>query len=152
MSSKTRKQQLQGPRPAPLRVSEGSRKIIKKPVIVYLESPKVIQVRPEEFKGTVQRLTGNHAPVGPEEFQGTVQRFTENQAPVMVAADEATGMGISSDGQQEYHDAGSSAFGMPPLMPFDFAAHPSFYHSMWMEIFAKCSRNFISYTKFYIFF
>jgi len=118
MSSKTRKQQLQGPRPAPLRVSEGSRKIIKKPVIVYLESPKV------------QRLTGNHAPVGPEEFQGTVQRFTENQAPVMVAADEATGMGISSDGQQEYHDAGSSAFGMPPLMPFDFAAHPSFYHSM----------------------
>lgn len=73
MSSQTRKQ-MQGPRPAPLTVSRSSTKIIKKklpvpagrsrsPVIIYLKSPTVIHVRPEEFRDTVQRLTGrNRAP------------------------------------------------------------------------------------------
>ncbi|XP_062166939.1 protein MKS1-like [Alnus glutinosa] len=74
VSSQTRKQ-MQGPRPAPLTVSRSSTKIIKKkqpvpapgqsrsPVIIYLKSPTVIHVRPEEFRDTVQRLTGlNQAP------------------------------------------------------------------------------------------
>ncbi|EEF38312.1 VQ motif-containing protein 8, chloroplastic [Ricinus communis] len=66
--SSTRKQ-LQGPRPAPLMVSKNSSKIKKSllphppnhrrsPVIIYLKSPDVIHVTPEEFRGLVQRLTG----------------------------------------------------------------------------------------------
>ncbi|KAJ0027289.1 hypothetical protein Pint_36239 [Pistacia integerrima] len=64
---------LQGPRPAALKVSKSSSKIIKKknnnnnvqriksPVVIYLVSPKIIHVRPEEFMGFVQRLTGKQA-------------------------------------------------------------------------------------------
>ncbi|XP_050383227.1 VQ motif-containing protein 8, chloroplastic-like [Argentina anserina] len=59
--------QLQGPRPAALTVTKNSKKITAKkkrnpenPVIVYLISPKVIHVQPEEFMALVQRLTGNH--------------------------------------------------------------------------------------------
>ena len=42
-------------------VGSESRKIRKKPVIIYLESPKVIHVEPTEFMGLVQRLTGRNA-------------------------------------------------------------------------------------------
>ena len=31
------------------------------PVVVYMKSPKIIEVRSEDFKGVVQQLTGNHA-------------------------------------------------------------------------------------------
>ena len=64
-SSMSRK--LQYPAPAPLMVSKNSSKIKKRvvpnqgrssPVIVYLKSPDIIHVRPEDFMGTVQRLTG----------------------------------------------------------------------------------------------
>ncbi|KAK7337348.1 hypothetical protein VNO77_17915 [Canavalia gladiata] len=69
MNSYARKEvQLQGPKPAALMVNKNSTKIKKQhlsrtnrsPVIVYLRSPKVIHVRPEEFMGLVQQLTGNH--------------------------------------------------------------------------------------------
>lgn len=57
---------LQGPRPTALTVSKSSKKAMAKkkpnpsnPVIVYLISPKIIHVQPEEFMGLVQRLTGN---------------------------------------------------------------------------------------------
>ncbi|KAI4300614.1 hypothetical protein L6164_033970 [Bauhinia variegata] len=65
---------LRGHRPAVLTVSNNSRNIKKKkkqqvhghgsepePVIVYLKSPRVIHVRPEEFMGLVQQLTGNRS-------------------------------------------------------------------------------------------
>ncbi|XP_048432294.1 protein MKS1-like [Pyrus x bretschneideri] len=53
--------ELQGPRPTTLMVSKNSQKVTKKkPVIVYLISPKIIHVQPEEFMGLVQRLTGNN--------------------------------------------------------------------------------------------
>lgn len=35
------------------------------PVIVYVTSPKIIKVRPEEFRGLVQQLTGNQASMHP---------------------------------------------------------------------------------------
>ena len=71
MDSQARRQvQLQGAKPAALMVNRNSTKIKKQqhvPVIVHLRSPKVIHVRPEEFMGLVQHLTGNpvsaaHAP------------------------------------------------------------------------------------------
>ncbi|KAL6273264.1 hypothetical protein ACE6H2_023956 [Prunus campanulata] len=64
--------ELQGPRPNPLVVSKNSKQEMKKkkkkqqqpissnPVIVYLISPKVIHVQPQEFMDLVQRLTGNN--------------------------------------------------------------------------------------------
>ena len=65
----TRGREVQGPRPAPLRVSNSSSTIKKSshiypnrskvnPVVTYLRSPKIIHVRPEEFMSLVQRLTG----------------------------------------------------------------------------------------------
>lgn len=66
-----KRKKLQGPRPAALKIGKcsDSSKIIKKPaihqkrspVVIYLVSPKIIHVRPEEFMGLVQRLTGNQA-------------------------------------------------------------------------------------------
>lgn len=70
-----RKQQLQGPRPTPLKVRKDSHKIRKPPVppqpasqqpqapprppvIIYTVSPKVIHANPSEFMNLVQRLTG----------------------------------------------------------------------------------------------
>ncbi|CAK9187374.1 unnamed protein product [Ilex paraguariensis] len=72
--SPRREIQLQGPRPAPLKVSKDSHKIRKPhlappqqpqpqaqhrpPVIIYTVSPKVIHAKPSEFMTLVQRLTG----------------------------------------------------------------------------------------------
>lgn len=65
------RKKLQGPRPAALKVSRFSSEVKKSvtgasrrrsPVVIYLVSPKVIHVRPEEFMGLVQRLTGKQAP------------------------------------------------------------------------------------------
>ncbi|CAD6258976.1 unnamed protein product [Miscanthus lutarioriparius] len=72
--------QLQGPRPAPLKVSTsttGTETVVKKrrlhhhqapprqPVIIYVESPRVVHAHPAEFKSVVQRLTGAPAPAPP---------------------------------------------------------------------------------------
>ncbi|CAK9134733.1 unnamed protein product [Ilex paraguariensis] len=72
--SPRRELQLQGPRPAPLRVRKDSHKIrkppvaptqqhqpqaqLRPPVIIYTVSPKVIHTDPSEFMTLVQRLTG----------------------------------------------------------------------------------------------
>ncbi|KAG2576094.1 protein MKS1-like [Panicum virgatum] len=63
--------ELQGPRPAPLRVRTDSHKIrkppqqpvqqVRKPVIIYAVSPKVVHADPSEFMSVVQRLTGSHS-------------------------------------------------------------------------------------------
>uniref|UniRef100_A0A8R7V9D9 VQ domain-containing protein n=1 Tax=Triticum urartu TaxID=4572 RepID=A0A8R7V9D9_TRIUA len=57
--------ELQGPRPAPLRVHKDSHRIkkppasqVRQPVIIYTVSPKVVHANPGEFMSVVQRLTG----------------------------------------------------------------------------------------------
>ncbi|KAJ4700920.1 VQ motif-containing protein [Melia azedarach] len=79
--SKSPRRELQGPRPAPLKVRKESYKIRKppvapqpsqhhhhqhppqapprRPVIIYTVSPKVIHTNPSEFMTLVQRLTGS---------------------------------------------------------------------------------------------
>ncbi|XP_022744797.1 VQ motif-containing protein 8, chloroplastic-like [Durio zibethinus] len=69
----SRGRELQGPRPSPLRISNSSqtikksshhqptrssKQLVNNPVVIYLRSPKIIHVRPEEFMSLVQRLTG----------------------------------------------------------------------------------------------
>ncbi|XP_057973787.1 nuclear speckle RNA-binding protein B-like [Malania oleifera] len=82
-TSKSPRRELQGPRPAPLKVRKDSYKIKKPPpvpqpqpqphpqqqqhqvqqhrlpVIIYTVSPKVIHTNPTEFMALVQRLTGS---------------------------------------------------------------------------------------------
>eukprot|EP01018_Ginkgo_biloba_P009981 Gb_08510 [translate_table: standard] len=64
------RKEVQGQRPTPLKIFKGSRSITKsstsplmaqrrKPVIIYLRSPKVIHTQPEDFMALVQRLTGS---------------------------------------------------------------------------------------------
>ncbi|KAI3408103.1 VQ domain-containing protein [Psidium guajava] len=77
-AGKSPRRELQGPRPAPLKVRKDSYKIRKPPVvpqqqpqlsqqlpaqprppvIIYAVSPKVIHTNPSEFMSLVQRLTG----------------------------------------------------------------------------------------------
>ncbi|KAK4352554.1 hypothetical protein RND71_028072 [Anisodus tanguticus] len=75
-AGKSPRRELQGPRPAPLKVRKDSHKIRKPPVapsqhhhhppqapprppvIIYTVSPKVIHANPSEFMTLVQRLTG----------------------------------------------------------------------------------------------
>ncbi|KAK7311470.1 hypothetical protein RJT34_09636 [Clitoria ternatea] len=69
------RRELQGPRPAPLRLNKDSHKIKKpplapqqpsqpqppprQPVIIYTVSPKIIHTTPGDFMNLVQRLTGS---------------------------------------------------------------------------------------------
>ncbi|XP_042024246.1 protein MKS1-like [Salvia splendens] len=65
------RKELQGPRPAPLKVRKDSHKIRKppavqphappQPVIIYTVSPKIIHANPSDFMSLVQRLTGPNA-------------------------------------------------------------------------------------------
>lgn len=68
--AKASKRELQGPRPAPLKIWKDSHKIRKPtvpvpamaysrpPVIIYTRSPEVIHTEAQEFMTLVQRLTG----------------------------------------------------------------------------------------------
>ncbi|XP_022753666.1 nuclear speckle RNA-binding protein B-like [Durio zibethinus] len=74
-ASKSPRKELQGPRPAPLKVRKDSYKIkkpplapqpvqqqpvqVRPPVIIYTVSPKVIHTNPSDFMNLVQRLTGS---------------------------------------------------------------------------------------------
>lgn len=72
-----RRVQMQGPRPTPLNVNRScstSSEMIKKPVpknrrrspvIVYLRSPTIIHVKPQDFMRLVQSLTGNKSSMVP---------------------------------------------------------------------------------------
>ncbi|KAL2906743.1 Protein MKS1 [Bienertia sinuspersici] len=98
-----RENQIQGPRPSPLRVSRESHKISKKPpippkpttvqqqsvpatgnqpVIIYSVSPKPIFVEPSNFRSIVQHLTGKQSelsfsgdlPVSPAARYASIER------------------------------------------------------------------------------
>jgi len=56
--AKAPKRELRASRPAPLKIWKDSHKIRKPPVIIYLQSPEVIQTEAGEFMTLVQRLTG----------------------------------------------------------------------------------------------
>ncbi|RAL48146.1 hypothetical protein DM860_005570 [Cuscuta australis] len=68
---KSPRREIQGPRPAPLKVRKESQKIRKPPLpssapppplIIYTVSPKVFHANPNEFMSLVQRLTGPPPP------------------------------------------------------------------------------------------
>ena len=147
--------ELQGPRPAPLTVSENSSKIKKSnrrrsPVIIYLQSPKVIHVRPEEFMGIVQQLTGNNNQAAPSRVAAAAaaasastsqcNSYTSTSSVMMDAHDQnmgmGMGMGISSAAQPTFdystgvldYGAANPGFGIPSTS--NFAEYPSFYMNL----------------------
>ncbi|KAF3950793.1 hypothetical protein ACB098_09G110600 [Castanea mollissima] len=152
MDFQTRKHssELQGPRPAPLAVSKDSSKIKKSnqrrpPVIIYLESPKVIHVRPEEFMGIVQQLTGNNNQAAPSRVAAAAaasastsqyNSYASTSSVMVDAHDQNMGMGISSAAQQTFdfstgvlgYGAADPGFGIPTTS--NFAEYPSFYMNL----------------------
>ncbi|KAJ9181256.1 hypothetical protein P3X46_009404 [Hevea brasiliensis] len=111
MASSVRRQ-LQGPRPAPLMVSRNSSKIKKpwlpnrqrrSPVVIYLKSPDIIHVKPEEFMGLVQRLTGKQA-------QSSVSASSSSSTSCAVADTESMEKGPSSMAEQQELDSELAQF------------------------------------------
>ena len=120
-----RRNKLQGPRPAPLKVKSCFSTVIKKPlpirqrtspVVVYLVSPKIIHVKPHEFKGLVQRLTGREQPTDSSLSSSSFPSsscVTENNKSMMINH-EAAG---------SYADHHQAAF-VPPSSSNLLAAFP----------------------------
>lgn len=82
---------MNGARPLPLTINESSTKITKKsratrPVVVYLRSPKVIHVRPEEFMGLVQQLTGKQSAAAYSSCASSTSCATEEGCVAEAAA------------------------------------------------------------------
>ncbi|KAK2647403.1 hypothetical protein Ddye_014892 [Dipteronia dyeriana] len=90
---------LQGPRPAALKVKSRFSTVIKKalpiqrtsPVVVYLVSPKIIHVKPHEFMGLVQRLTGREPPTNSSlsSSSSSSSCVMENNKSMMINHDQA---------------------------------------------------------------
>ncbi|KAL6844226.1 hypothetical protein ACP4OV_025899 [Aristida adscensionis] len=80
-------QVMQGPRPPALKVAKDSHAAAKRrpaqqqqPVIIYVESPKVVHAHAAEFKSVVQRLTGA-APPAPSLWTTTTMLFPSSALP-----------------------------------------------------------------------
>ncbi|KAM7514711.1 hypothetical protein LguiA_004294 [Lonicera macranthoides] len=99
-ADKSPRRELQGPRPAPLKVRKDSHKIRKPPVapqpqhpqqpaqhhhrppvIIYTVSPKVIHTNPNDFMTLVQRLTGSSASTS-----SSLSSFQDNSGGLSPAA------------------------------------------------------------------
>ncbi|XP_042425662.1 uncharacterized protein LOC122013438 [Zingiber officinale] len=109
------RRELQGPRPPPLTVNKASGRG-KKPatggtgscsgrdpvVIVYVDSPKVIHTRPQDFMSLVQRLTGksssssssSHVTHCGSNRSGHGKR---SSSPAMIEVDGERGEGVGGD-------------------------------------------------------
>ncbi|KAA8546536.1 hypothetical protein F0562_002725 [Nyssa sinensis] len=103
-TSKSPKRELQGPRPAPLKVRKDSHKIRKPPVvpqpsqppaqhrppvIIYTVSPKIIHTHPSEFMTLVQRLTGSSSTSSSSTVTSS-SSFPVNSGAISPAARYAT--------------------------------------------------------------
>ncbi|CAL1372276.1 unnamed protein product [Linum trigynum] len=92
------RQQLKGPKPPPVNTNTSThdhqqqqhRRRAGGPVIVYVKSPDVIHVRPEEFMGLVQSLTGKRDDAGPTNGPAEVLPCAIMPAP---AVDDDMGFG-----------------------------------------------------------
>ncbi|XP_076924335.1 VQ motif-containing protein 8, chloroplastic-like [Bidens hawaiensis] len=77
---------INGPRPLPLKLKQESHTIhkhhhhhqqkqIRKPVVIYLHTPKIIHTKPHEFMALVQKLTGHSS----DKDQGKQQKKTKKK-------------------------------------------------------------------------
>ncbi|KAG6534625.1 hypothetical protein ZIOFF_008528 [Zingiber officinale] len=108
------RRELQGPRPPPLTVNKASRRG-KKPatggtgscsgrdpvVIVYVDSPKVIHTRPQDFMSLVQRLTGKSSSSSSSHVthcgSNRSAHGKRSSSPAMIEVDGERGEGVGGD-------------------------------------------------------
>lgn len=105
--SPSRRKELQGPRPAPLKVRKDSHKIRKahvppQPVIIYTVSPKIIHAKPNDFMSLVQRLTGPNATSPPDVQIDSTGISSPN--PNALPQIHPNVFNISSDSNNYFHD------------------------------------------------
>ncbi|XP_028781606.1 protein MKS1-like [Neltuma alba] len=100
-TGKSPRRELQGPRPAPLRIHKDSHKIKKpplapqppqpqppprQPVIIYTVSPKVIHTTPGDFMSLVQRLTGSSSSSASSSNMAPNDPFNRNNGDMVSPA------------------------------------------------------------------
>ncbi|OEL22597.1 hypothetical protein BAE44_0016384 [Dichanthelium oligosanthes] len=118
--------ELQGPRPAPLKVRKDSHKIrkpppqqeqqVRQPVIIYTVSPKVVHAEPSEFMSVVQRLTGarhTHTHTAPSS-SSSVPAAAPHQTQTTSSSLPFPFFGVS---HQQHAPSSSSALLPPPPAP-----------------------------------
>lgn len=147
--------EVHGPRPAPLKVCKGSHTIDKKPpvnaprpprrrpVVIYIASPKVVHATPAEFRSVVQRLTGFSASAFSSSNSSSVSRAGGGQA--FGSADclatlrnaAATKPSTSEEVLTQIAGGGSAALLPPETSPAVLHENSSFF-------FESASNNFFS--------
>ncbi|XP_066326173.1 uncharacterized protein [Miscanthus floridulus] len=129
-SSSQQRRELQGPRPAPLKVRKDSHKIkkppppqpggeggpvqqVRQPVIIYTVSPKVVHAEPSEFMSVVQRLTG---------ARGTTA--SSSSLPVLVPPPPGA---TTTEPHHHHHQVQMTSSSLP--IPFPFLGGHQYVHA-----------------------
>lgn len=158
-SSGTHRKDLQGPRPSPLKISRDSHKIRKpaaalpavvpsvpnlpiikrsQPMIIYMQSPKIIHAEAQDFMTLVQRLTGSSSsstdtpnsdhsenPTAPDHVESTVHlqasTAATTQLTTMTEKNQENGSRASEAEANEHglpaQTSASTVATTPALMP-----------------------------------
>ncbi|KAL5231338.1 hypothetical protein ABZP36_030114 [Zizania latifolia] len=157
--------ELQGPRPAPLKVRKDSHKIrkppqpvqqLRQPLIIYTVSPKVIHANPAEFMSVVQHLTGHQRTTAPHPptlqsawpLDGALQH---SPAARLAAIEQAAAQSAGADGE---HGARlppmpsvlSPLPGSLPTIPASFFSRPA---SALGELMSPAAPSYFSWDLFH---
>lgn len=106
-SSGAPRKELQGPRPSPLKICKDSRKIRKpaaavpavpsmpiinrsQPMIIYMQSPKIIHAEVQDFMTLVQRLTGSSSSSSDTPNSDQSENLTADRESTIQQASAAT--------------------------------------------------------------
>ncbi|KAL5708950.1 hypothetical protein ACHQM5_019692 [Ranunculus cassubicifolius] len=139
------RRELQGPRPPVLKVGKDSFKIKKPktqashhpqpprpPVVIHLKSPEIIHIKPEEFMGLVQELTGK-----PKSFKcsttGSASRM-EMKGSTNFSKDHGNNFEEKEDGMSNKASCGTSPSrvqsSLSPMFRGLFVPSPNVYPSL----------------------
>lgn len=124
-NAKMMKSRLQGPRPAPLKICNGSHKIPvtqrRPPVIIYTRSPEVIHTQPQDFSKLVQRLTGSTTSNLHKSNRSTMKAAVaeDRSSPSQVVFESSTS--LFDETHQEFSSEDFSSHQKKELMPAEFA-------------------------------
>lgn len=129
--------QLQGPRPAALKITKDSHKIKKpplppphRPVIIYTVSPKIIHTDPTEFKDLVQRLTGCQPSSSSNDALDHPSHTTMSMPMIANSTDqgmERVGHGILSPTPRLLPPISPNIFTPPPQATTDLSPFAHFF-------------------------
>ncbi|MED6194502.1 hypothetical protein PIB30_029150 [Stylosanthes scabra] len=110
----TKKAVMNGPRPSPLMINKDSHMIrkpsssssdqnkIRKPIIIYTQSPKIIHTKAQDFMALVQRLTGK-SPTSNSKQKQHKNNNSNNEASDNFGSSLSDGSNNSSSIKQQIH-------------------------------------------------